>query len=679
MTPGKSYPFLVLCCALLHLSALAQDKQQEKLPVKFGKVTPEDFNVTVKGPDSAAGAVIIADYGNSSFDGNQRGWFSLAFKHSRRIKILRRSGFDAATVTIPLYTAGTETEKIESLHASTYTLEDGKVVETKLDDKSIFTDKISKHWINKKFTFPGLKEGAIVEFTYTQTSPFLFQLQPWEFQGEIPCLWSEYQVDMPNFFQYATIAQGYLPFYISKTETRRGHFFMTDPGGAGKDERFSFEDEVVTHRWVMKDVPAMKEEAFTTTLNNYIAKIEFQLSRYNFPGGYQQDQMGNWLKWTAALLKDDDFGADLAKSNSWMDDSLKVVLKGAATPLEKAKKIYAYVRDNFLCTSHDNLYTSTSLKTTFKNRNGNEADLNLLLTAMLLHEKINADPVILSTRSHGFTSPMYPLLSRYNYVISRMTIDSSVYLLDASEPWVGFGKLPTRCYNGLSRLISMDNPSPLYLDADAMKEQKTTIVFLTKEEKGPGLLGHLQSTPGFNEASGIRVKVKEKGQQEFSKGIQTAYSGEIGFSNLELDSLKQPDMPLALAYDLTIKPDPSNGVFYFNPMLSEGYKENPFKAAERVYPVEMPGVIDETYILNMDIPEGYEVDEIPKSTKVAYNDDEGYFEYIVVKNADNIQFRSRLQLKKANFKPEDYNTLREFFGFIVKKESEQIVFKKKKA
>jgi hypothetical protein len=34
-------------------------------------------------------------------------------------------------------------------------------------------------------------------------------------------------------------------------------------------------------------------------------------------------------------------------------------------------------------------------------------------------------------------------------------------------------------------------------------------------------------------------------------------------------------------------------------------------------------------------------------------------------------------LKKANFKPEDYNSLRDFFAYVVKKQSEQVVFKKK--
>ena len=72
------------------------------------------------------------------------------------------------------------------------------------------------------------------------------------------------------------------------------------------------------------------------------------------------------------------------------------------------------------------------------------------------------------------------------------------------------------------------------------------------------------------------------------------------------------------------------------------------------------------------------VDELPKSTKVTFNENEGSFEYLIAKSDDGIQFRSRIQLKKANYKPEDYAGLRDFFAFVVKKQSEQIVFKKKK-
>ncbi len=40
----------------------------------------------------------------------------------------------------------------------------------------------------KKFTFPNVKEGSIIEFEYTKMSDFLQNLEPWEFQGAYPRL-----------------------------------------------------------------------------------------------------------------------------------------------------------------------------------------------------------------------------------------------------------------------------------------------------------------------------------------------------------------------------------------------------------------------------------------------------------------------------------------------------------
>jgi hypothetical protein len=113
-----------------------------------------------------------------------------------------------------------------------------------------------------------------------------------------------------------------------------------------------------------------------------------------------------------------------------------------------------------------------------------------------------------------------------------------------------------------------------------------------------------------------------------------------------------------------------------NPHFTEIIKENPFKAAERFYPVEMPYAKNETYLFNMEIPAGYKVEEIPKSTRVKFNEDEGMFEYIISSADNRIQLRSRIIMNKATFYPEDYQSLRDFYAYIVKKESEQIVLKK---
>jgi hypothetical protein len=648
---------------------------QDKLSLKFGKITAADFDLSKHTFDTSAGGVFIADIGSSEFEGNSKGWFSLIFKRHARIKILKKDGFDLANVEIPLYTSGNNEEKLINIKAATYHLENGNVVTTKLDESGIFKDKINKNVVVRKFTLPAVKEGSIIEFAYTITSDFLFNLQPWQFQGNYPRLWSEYNVNLPEFFNYVFLSQGSRKFDIQTSKESFGSFSVSDNSSTSSNSYTRLDGRITNSRWVMKDVPALKEEPFTTSVKNHIAKIEFQLSQYRFPNSIPKNIMGDWVTASEELLKDEDFGATLIKNNNWLDDDLKTITANATSTLEKAQKIYAYVRDNFTST-RNGTHLSTTLKNTFKARNGNVADINLLLIAMLRHEDIQAEPVLLSTRSHGYTHEIYPLMDRFNYVIARVQDNGHTYFLDATQPKLGFNYLPIQCYNGHSRVISKD-PQPVFLDADSVKEWKTTFLNFLVNEKGK-YIGSLSTNLGYYESLAMREKLAEKGKDAVFKTIKSSYSDNFEISNFQVDSLNIFEKPLAIKYNIVPTNFGDDDIIYFNPMLAEGYKDNYFKSAERAYPVEMPYTIDEVYVMNMQIPAGYEVDELPKSTKVALNEGEGSFEYMIVKNENMVQMRTRLQLKKANFYAEDYEGLRSFFDHIVKKHSEQIVLKKKK-
>ncbi len=92
----------------------------------------------------------------------------------------------------------------------------------------------------------------------------------------------------------------------------------------------------------------------------------------------------------------------------------------------------------------------------------------------------------------------------------------------------------------------------------------------------------------------------------------------------------------------------------------------------------MPYTIKEIININIEIPKGYKVDELPKSTRVKLNEADGMFEYIIQSDAESIQMRCKIDVNKANFDAEDYKSLREFYSYVVKKQAEQIVFKKLK-
>jgi len=169
--------YLLLTFFVFQNYAIAQTKPD----IKFGKITVSDFNISFPIVDSNANAVVIADIGKSSFEGNNKGWFSLLFTKHKRIKIINKNGFNTANVVIQLYKSPVRSkEELDQLKAVTYNLENGNVTATKLDTKNVFNDPVVKNFILKKFTLPAVKEGSIIEFSYTIKSNFLCNLQPWD-------------------------------------------------------------------------------------------------------------------------------------------------------------------------------------------------------------------------------------------------------------------------------------------------------------------------------------------------------------------------------------------------------------------------------------------------------------------------------------------------------------------
>lgn len=663
---------LLLVMCLFAGTLFAQDKKD----IKFGRVTAADFNITSPVIDSNVNAVVLADVGVSKIEGNNKGWFSIVYNRVRRIKILNKKAFDAADVSIGLYTAsdGRE-EKLSECKAITYNLENGEVKQTKLESSNIFKEKKGKRVLIRRFTFPNVKEGSILEYTYTIESDFLFNLQPWDFQGQYPRVYTQYTVKIPQFLVYVFLAQGYFPLKVEKKE-RFQTYSISESGGTSATEHYSISGYENETKWTAENVPALKEEPFTSSLKNHESKVEFQLSQYRFPNVPVKDVMGNWKTASDELMKSEAFGSEITRPNTWLNDEIKTITAGAASEKEKAYKLYNYVRDNFTATSSPTYYMmdGNTLRDVFRKKSGTASEVNLLLIAMLRNAGIGADPVLISTRNNGFAHPFYPLMDKYNLTLVEAVIYGHRILLDATEPRVGFGKLSPACYNG-SGFVVRSLPGHLILTADSLKEAKSTLVFIVNDDKTKGMTGNFSTNLGYYESTRLREKLAKSNIDEYLKETEKGYSYPMKFEEKKADSLDKYDFPVSIKYKMNMNFEDED-IVYFNPMFSEGTKNNPFKSAERKYPVEMPYRMSEIYVLNMEIPKGYKVDELPKSVRVMLNDDEGTFEYIVNATPERVMLRSKIDIKKANFEPGDYQTLRDFFGHITKKHGEQIVFKK---
>ncbi|RYY70602.1 MAG: DUF3858 domain-containing protein [Chitinophagaceae bacterium] len=655
---------------------------QENSTVNFDKINIKDFSLEGVNVDTTYGAVVLADVGKSSFITNKKGEFSLVFKYQCRIKILHQKAFDIATIKIPLYksTKSDNEETLESLKATTYNIIDGKIVGTDLEKSNVYKEVMDKNHSLRKFTMPAIKEGSVIDISYTIQSDFIFNLQPWTFQSGYPKLWSEYNLNLPQFFEYVFLKTGPRQFDIKDTKEKFQNFIIRQPSDIpafSSETLISLSSTNTISRWVMKNVPAIKEEPFTSSLNNHISKIEFQMSGVQWPDLKHIDIMGSWTTAGLKLMQSEDFGSSFAEENKWVTDALKTMGIEGKTSLEKAKVIYSYLQKNIGSLGSRDIYLTKPLKETFNSKKGYVPDINLLLTLCLKKAGLAAFPVLVSTRAHGYAAMQYPILSQYNYVVSKLELDGKVFYLDASKNYLGFGKIPSYCYNGPAAFIDM-LPATEPLHTDSLTEKKITNVTLFNDDKTKnGWVGSFMSLLGYEESSGIRERINEKSKADYEKILSDAYSGDFSIDNIKMNDLDNTDKPITMNYSLKIERSDDNNIIYFNPMLKEGIKENYFKSSDRKYPVELTAKIDESYIFTIDIPTGYVLDEVPQSTRVSLNESEGSFEYIISKNEQSVTLNTSLKLNRTIFYDDEYESLRGFFDFVVKKHAEQIVFKKK--
>jgi len=647
--------------------------------IKFGKISEAELSKKVYAIDTGAAAVVLADIGATQLKGNDKASVSLEFRHHRRIHILKSSAYDIATIEIPLYKDGDAEEKLSDLKAVTYNLENGKITESKLNVKTgVFRDKIYKNHVLHKFAFPNVKEGSVIEYEYKITSEFLFNPQPWNFQSEVPHLWSQYTISLPEFLDYMLIAQGNIPYYLSDRKDREGSYFIeiTKDAYMGKTatERFDITCAVGDFRWAMKDVPALTEEPFTSSLKNYVAKLEFQLAGYRPP--YQEEKvMTTWPALAEFLLKRPGFGGQLLNTELWLPTVLNPVIAGATTQTQQAERIYEYLRDNFACTGHSQLFADEPLNKIADKKRGGVAEINLLLTLMLRGAGLQADPVILSTRENGIVNDEYPVFRPFNYVICQVKADGKEWLLDASRSRLGFGKLHYDCYNGSARVVNRD-ATLLTLSANQLSERTQTSIFINKEPNGKWT-GNVSKLYGYYGSDKLRQKLSAEGKEGLLKDLRQEYGNEVMIDNLRVDSLQKLNEPMLVHYTIKNTNEQAD-IIYMNPALGERYRQNPFKSADRKFMVEIPYKINDLYTLNLEIPDGYLVDEMPKPVRLLLNkNNDGVFEYNISQSGGTLTMNYKLELNKAIFYQAEYNLLREFFAQLVAKLDEQVVFKKK--
>ncbi|NJM16926.1 MAG: DUF3857 domain-containing protein [Bacteroidales bacterium] len=250
--------------------------------------------------------------------------FSFTQKGTCAFKILDNVVSDIGDIEIPVYYSNNSEEKVSSINGVTYNLENGKIVKSKLDKSNIITEEKNDRWKTVKVPMPNVKAGSIIELSYIITSEFFFNLHNWHFQHKIPVLQSEYHVSIPEYYYFNQTTKGYFPIEI-KTDSRQNELTLTyvqKAEGTAVQERsytntIRYMDKM--HSYHAKNLPAFIDDDYVKCADNYLSKIEFELSYTKFPEQPVKYYTTTWEDVCTEYLEHEKFGEQL-KSARYLDD-----------------------------------------------------------------------------------------------------------------------------------------------------------------------------------------------------------------------------------------------------------------------------------------------------------------------------------------------------------------------
>ncbi|WP_291962269.1 DUF3858 domain-containing protein [Maribacter sp.] len=623
----------------------------------FGKVSKEELIEQSYPLDSSAVAAYLYKYRKSYYVYSQNSGLSLVTEIHERIKVYDKAGFDHATKIINLSKGIGSAEVVSKIKGYTYSLVNGEIVETKLEKDGIFKSEFSKGMNQVKLTMPKVKEGSVLEYRYKVISPYYSSIDEFRFQEAIPIKRLKASMAIFDYFRFNQRQKGFLPL---NPKTDR---VMNNQVGTY--------DVVTSYNLV--NVPALIDESFVSNIDNYRSGVDFEIVSVQFPGEMSENFAKSWEDVVATIYKNTSFGNELEKKNFFEDD-LDNKLKGIADKKQRLKEVLTFVKDKIKWNKNRGVTAEEGVKKAYKSGVGNSGDINLFLVSCLKHAGFDAYPIILSTRDHGVQ--LFPTLKGFNYVIAGIKDGESYSFLDATEKYSMVNVLPMRDLNWFGRAINKDGTAVMVDLLPAKMSKEITMLNLVLGDD-LSFEGSVKQRYSDYYAMLLRDKYNAETEVEYIQELEDKYSG-IEISNFEIKEVTQPNKIINQAYEIYLDEsiDDAGDKLYFSPLLHLSQDESPFKSEIREFPVDFGYPWEDSFIVNITLPENYTIATLPENKMISLPNKLGFFNFQISTLDNTLQISSKISFKKALISNDHYAQLKEFYRQIVEKHSEKVVLQR---
>jgi hypothetical protein len=589
-----------------------------------------------------------------------------------RIKVLQDKGKELATVQLPYWHGEFNITDVKgrTIHS------DGTVIPLDVKPDDLLITKRGEKQLNRKvFTLPSAEVGSILEFSYQLRYDDNHYSSPnWEIQREYFIHKAHYGFTPFKAFQKGSQASTsqYLTDAHGNTVNTLIWESVLPPGSEVKTDatgRFNLD---------VSNVPPTPNEAWMPPIDSFLDHVRFYYMSARDSGDFWVGEAKRWSK-------EVDHFAEPTKA---IHDAVSGLIAPADSDLDKAKKLYKAVQalDN---TDYSRQKGKSELKQmglraakraedTWAQKSGSSEDVTLLYLAMLRAAGLTAYDMKVVDRERGVFTPAYLDFDQLDDDIVIASLNGKEVVLDPGEKMCPFQTVSWRHSGAGGVRQSAEGRAGGVSPQQSYTANTLTRVGDVNLDDHGAVAGTLRFIMSGQDALRWRQAALESDADElkktFDRWVRTMVPDGVEANVDHFLGLDDPDVSLIAV----LKANGSLGTATSRRLLLPGYffesrGGHPFvDQAQRQEPVDMhygEQILDEvTYHL----PAGVAIEGAPPDTRIPW---EGHAVLVSkTKAAEGAITISRQLARAFTFaKPEEYQSLRDFYQKVASADQQQLV------
>lgn len=437
------------------------------------------------------------------------------------------------------------------------------------------------------------------------------------------------------------------------------------------------EGDIKKYSWILKNLTVFKSENYTPSWRNQLPRVKIALSKFEVEG--YTGSMNSWKEYGM-------FYYNLNKGRDELPEEtinkVKDLTKGLSSPIEKAKVIYEYLQSK---TRYVYIGLGIGGNQPFPAKDVDEkgyGDCKALTNytqAMLKEVGVKSYYTLVgSGRDATPVDKSFPT-DYFDHIILCVPMEKDTVWLECTSQTQAFGYISD--FTG--------DRDVLVVTPEGGKLAHTTVY--TQEDNLLNRKGEVHVTPTGDAKATIQTDygaLQEGARWHYvneSKEVQKKWfyriidipSFEIEDFSLERTKGRVPISKEVLKLNIRKCAFKTGKRLFIKPNLMNKMSYVPPQLEERTQEVYLPSEYDfkDIDVMTYHIPEGYEVEYLPK--KVSFSSRFGEYQVEYKFENNKLVYLRTFKMNKGTYSAESYDELRDFYKKVVKADKVKVVFVKK--